>query len=132
MLNLAYWLGWILKRFSIEEPHDTEDKQRFSISLYYISAIILVYMMVCVAHVPRNYNSFELFHWVWTGTIQSNKQAYLAREEIYENSAGEDVVVPAITMPITTTGGGDITQDPNNWVNQCIAAYYGMKSVRLE
>ena len=99
----------------MEKQQDTEDKKRFSISLYYISAVTLVCMMVCVAHIPRDYNSFELFHW-----------------KIYKNSVGQDVVVSRITPPIASTGGGDITQDPNNWVNQCIAAYYGMKSVRLE
>ena len=92
------------------------------------------YLITCVAHIPGDYCSFTLLHWVRTGTMQANMEKYLEREEILRNSPGEDVVVEAITFPeeIYTSGAGEITSDAEHWINIGVSDYYGVKSVRTE
>ena len=47
--------------------------------------------------------------------------------------------VPAVVNPIVHGDsqppifqGGDVTEDPGNWINRCVADYYAVQSVRLQ
>ena len=126
MGNIIYWTGWMTKHYA--------SRKKQSISCYYISVLCSIFLITCVAHIPGDYCSFTLLHWVRTGTMQANMEKYLEREEILHNSLGEDVVVEAITFPegIYTSGAGEITSDAEHWINIGVSDYYGVKSVRTE
>ncbi len=38
-----------------------------------------------------------------------------------------DLTIPALSHTLNL---GDITPDPQFWVNRCVAEYYGLKSIR--
>lgn len=126
MGNIIYWTGWMTKHYA--------SRKKQSISCYYVSVLCGIFLITCVAHIPGDYCSFTLLHWVRTGTMQANMEKYLEREEILRNSPGEDVVVEAISFPegIYTSGAGEITSDTEHWINIGVSDYYGVKSVRTE
>lgn len=89
MGNVIYWTGWLTRHYT--------SRKKQSISCYYVSVLCGIFLITCVAHIPGDYCSFTLLHWVRTGTMQANMEKYL-EEEILRNSPGEDVVVEAITF----------------------------------
>lgn len=67
-----------------------------------------------------------------TGEAQEYHAQMLERAAICRSAPGEDVVLSARTAEPWVLAYEDITEDPADWKNAGMAAYYGNASVRLE
>ena len=67
-----------------------------------------------------------------TGEAQEYHAQMLERAEICRSASGKDVILPARTAEPWLLAYLDITEDPADWKNADMAAYYGNASVRVQ
>lgn len=56
----------------------------------------------------------------------------LALEQLEQAPENTDVVLTSLPEAPASVGGGFLTDDAGNWINQDVASYFGLQSVRIE
>ena len=92
---------------------------------------ILMYGTVHFSTNPLGtFTTWAAYYHLKLGDAALYYQEYLTRQTLYENSAGEDVVVrPFVNRPWLLLAF-NITEDPAHYDNGHVATYYRLNSIR--
>jgi hypothetical protein len=131
--NVIYWIGWGVNCFSEDRTITVESvSKKLKLSFYGVLLFMGLFWSMRLERI-RDYTSPRLLWHILNGNAEHYYTAMLEREEILLDNPDELLVVPKIEMPIPTSGGGDIVEDANNWVNEEVKDYYHLKiGVRVE
>lgn len=131
-VNEYYVCGWVMRKFfvlSAENSVTKEAGEQLS-GGFICTALVLAVGMYLACW--ENAAAHEAARLLRSGEAAAYSAEADARYRILENSAGEDIVVkPFESMPYLLCYE-DITGDADDWRNQWMAAYFGVRSVRTE
>jgi hypothetical protein len=90
---------------------------------------VVVVLAVSIVGAPNN---FEAFKDAYRGYRFYREVAERrAMIEAAKAAGQDDVVVPSLSRPPRTLLATEMTTDPENFRNRCVAAYHGLRSIRL-
>jgi hypothetical protein len=148
-LGLLNLIGFVINRYPLPERAESVVWLLFLLG-WFPSAVILAHWRGEAALEPRTVrllvpvaavlavsivgspNNFEAFKDTYRGYRYYREVA--ERRAIIQaaKAAGrEDVVVPSLSRPPRTLLATEMTTDPENFRNSCVAAYHGLRSIRL-
>ena len=147
--NVFYLTGWLMSRFrNTCEQHNMSYVTIMS-SLFsplkrycfFIVAGLLIIARILLApnfysdeRIPsqRNrYTSEQAYIDMRDGYAWRYHQTYLERIALLTDSETQDLLFEPYKNPPATLYFDDITEDPNDWRNQCVSVYFGKNSVAL-
>ena len=126
-LYVIYLTGWIVNTVVKQG-----DQWNLNYIAYYGTVVITAAVLIRGVYTIESFTSARIALCQYYGYAQNYMSAMLEREQILQQSEGQEVVLPASEMPVPSTGGGDISTDQESWVNKLVAEYYDLKSVRKE
>ena len=124
LLNVWYWLGW-LRRKGVFQKETWRPLLRRG---WIVAALLTV--VVGVGWYWNSLTCVRAAACLADGSAQAYWQAQVERLEVLQDPSVSDVVLSPIQGPALLFGG-DITQDPVNWRNNLVAAFYHKNSVAL-
>jgi hypothetical protein len=113
-----FLIGWILAGFISNLATKGTWPKSTSILIQLLGVLLFAYL---IRAIPRVYDKYPLY--------QARAQAWDARQQLImdEKSKGfTEITVPQFDSIYGIT---ELKNDPNNWVNQCAAKYYGVQSI---
>lgn len=147
-LNLIYFMGWLHRRFgdkpvlkTLGSIYDTPIRLRNAAAV-----ITFAFVIGCVGLVSISESESERGQAVF-GSMPMSVSATLSlangeaatydmelteRSEYLATAGYENVTLPALSVTPEIIFHADITEDPEYWINQMLAAYYGLASVQID
>lgn len=125
-INIIYILGWLQENILKDVNLKIE-----ILNWKYLSTVVVlsIAMLLCYGKESWGYKAFiELY----LGGPQIYAEEFLEREKKILSSKGEDVEVSAYSVKPELIYFDDIVEDKNDWRNQAVSAYYGLKSIKIE
>ncbi len=127
IINEGYFIGW-LRRVRGE-------KFRKGFTLHLSGFVILALLMWATVHFHHNplgtFTTFSAYYYIRIPQAVWYYNEYMARRELLEASAGQNVVLVPYQNKPWLFFIEDITEDPGDWRNNGVGRYYGLASVRL-
>ena len=131
--NLLYWTGWIMRRLYEEHPElDVNAKKKGKSCLW--QAFVLEFILYCFAayfYGGSTITTVSALNSLCSGQAARYREEYLERLEILQDDSIKDAYLKPYSDPPYLIHLDDIKEDPSNWLNGGLAAYYGKDSVRL-
>lgn len=130
--NELYWTGWFLRRAnSLNFENREGSAQR---KCYLLPGWIAGGVLLCLSLYIWGGDTLTTVSAVITlrrGEAQTYYAEYQERLAVLEDDTVKDVCFEPYTYYPYLLFFGDITGDPEDWVNRAVAAYYGKDSVTL-
>ena len=129
VINLLYWFGWLGKR----RNRKIQAAESSRISIFYV-LILAVIFVIGVKTLPGNkvMTSAEAIRSYRSGEMGLYKHVFNQRLEALYDPEIQDAVLRPYPYPRPRLFYfDDITQNPEDWRNESMSAYYHKNSVRL-
>lgn len=147
-LNLIYLMGWLHRRFG-DKPVFTALERVYEAPRRMKTAALLsvcVFAVGCVGQINITESDSERGSAVFdnmpmsisaslsllNGDAAAYDRELTMRSEYLSQTDEHEVTVPPLTVTPEVIFHIDITEDSGYWINQMLADYYGLASVRLE
>lgn len=131
-LYLVYFLGFIRHRLGLRPERENGDRS-VADGTDCILALIVLFLFGGAMDLHVNPDG-ACFSSALADLRSGTAQAYLAenesRYEIFHDSSVRDVTVTEFENRPALLFFADLDEDPDNWINQAVAVYYGKDSVR--
>lgn len=132
--NELYWTGWLVLRLKerYELVQKNHSKWAFDPLLpgWCLGGILLFFSLYVWA--GDTLTSLSALQSLRYGFAEVYYQENQARLELLEDDTIKDVILEPFTYTPYVLYFGDITKDPDDWVNYTMAHYFGKDSVRLD
>lgn len=131
--NELYWIGWCHRRFADCRQVQREERANqvsWLLAGWGIGMGVLVYGLSIWG--GSTLTSVSAYQSLVRGEARQYYEENQKRLEILKDERIQDVELEPFTMKPYVLFFGDIVQDPEDWVNQHMADYYGKNSVRLK
>lgn len=125
-INAAYIIGW-LQNFISEESII-----KIQISNWKFVQTVAILSFALFFSSVKNTWAFEALKEIYHGEAKAYSEQYFEREAMLLDSAGEDVTVLSFRVKPKLLFFDDITDNTDDWRNEGISNYYGLKSIVLE
>lgn len=130
--NELYWTGWLLRRFQlmkIENEKDNASHKCYLLPGWIAGGILLCYALSIWG--GSTLTSWSAFNSLRTGEAKLYYEEYQERLVVLEDDTIKDAYLEPYTSAPYLLFFGDITDDPDDWVNRGLAAFYNKNTVTL-
>lgn len=129
--NELYWVGWLCRKklISFGSMENVQTKKSYLLSGWIAGGIALCFALYVWA--GNTLTSLSAVDSLRRGYAQVYYAEYLERLTVLEDDSKKDVCFKPYTYYPYLLFFGDITDDPNDWVNRTMSFYYGKDSVTL-
>lgn len=125
--NFVYWLGWLYSK--IKDWNCIKTIQLQGKVGFYIGVIIFICFMKIDLEKMTTGIAIES---IISGEAKQYQAEIEERKVLYNNPAVKDVRLQPLTVfPVLVTKEEDIPEDPENWINTAMAAWYEKNSIAL-
>jgi hypothetical protein len=124
-INVFYLIGWFQKRKKLNV------NPKISLGLLFLIGILGVINYHTTEIPQREYITYGAYCSYITGEAQTFHQEYLEREELL-NSDQTVVTLKSFSVKPFPFWTYDISEDPSDWKNQAVAAWYKKQSVMIK
>lgn len=130
VVNEFYWIGWYSRK-RIQKGKENKEVG-YNVFYYLLCAGLAFLVFVTSNNQAGSFSSYGAWYYVHTGEAANFRQEHLNRLEIIEEGEGLDVVVSAHCFrPWLLCGSDELSENPEAEANRFMAAYYGLKSIRI-
>lgn len=128
IINLAYWLGWLVRRFDAVRAHCR------AITLTGLIVLGIIFGAGCLGGLltGASFSAVSALSSIRSGEAAAYRAECEARLVLLNDSTVSDVCLPPLSARPYVLFFDDITPDPTDWRNESLAKYYGKDSVTLE
>lgn len=129
--NELYWVGWLCRKGLVSFGSAENGQMKGS---YLLSGWIMGGALLCISLYIWGGSTLTSLSAVWslrTGQAQTYRAEYLERLAVLEDDSVKDVFFEPYTYGPYLLFFGDITDNPEDWVNYAVSSYYGKNSVTL-
>ncbi len=125
-VNVTYWLGWVaahvkdgaVGRFILVDKNS---------KWYVYLPVCMLFSLICFS--VTDSHAFTAVNTLTSGAAAVYNKEYYARDALLSDSAGKDVVVDSFSVRPRLLYFDDISEDPTDWRNNAMSAYYQLNSV---
>lgn len=128
--NELYWIGWLRNRLDRNGEKEAKVQKSYFLPGLMVGLFVLLYSLSIWG--GSTLTSVSAFQSLRRGEAKQYWEENEARLEILEDASLRDVVLKPFAVKPYVLFFGDIVEDPEDWVNQHMAEYYGKDSVTLE
>ena len=126
VLWLLFLLGWFPSAVILTHWLTGETLERYTARLF-VPAVVLLTLSILGA--PNNFEAFKDTYRGYRYHLEMARRHELIRAA--KASGQTDVLLPSLSRPPRTLLATEITTDPDNFRNRCLAEYHGFRSIRL-
>lgn len=127
--NELYWIGWLVRKKKVYESN-TNTTAGYLLPGWVLGAVLLALALYVWG--GDTLSSVSAAYSLHRGEAQSYYAEYQERLAVLEDETVTDAVFKPYTFIPYVLYFGDITDKPEDWVNQSVANYYGKNSVVLQ
>lgn len=129
--NELYWVGWLCRKklISFGNLENVQPKKSYLLSGWIAGGIALCFALYVWG--GSTLTSLSAVDSLRRGHAQVYYEEYLERLTLLQDDSIKDVSFEPYTYHPYLLFFGDITDDPNDWVNYTMSFYYGKNSVTL-
>lgn len=127
--NELYWIGWLVRKKKVYESN-TNTTEGYLLPGWMLGAVLLALALYVWG--GDTLSSVSAAYSLHRGEAQSYYAEYQERLAVLEDETVTDAVFKPYTFIPYVLYFGDITDKPEDWVNQAVANYYGKNSVVLQ
>lgn len=129
--NELYWVGWLCRKKMISDgsAEDSQTNRSYLLSGWILGGI--AFCFVLYVYGGNTLTSLNAVDSLRHGYAQVYYAEYLERLAVLEDDSIKEVYFEPYTYHPYLLFFGDITSDPNDWVNYTMSSYYGKDSVTL-
>ncbi len=136
-LTVCYVTGWAQKRlegagiatFKVSKEVTLSPNSKAAVIA--CIAFLFIGSVLCVIPNPEYYTFSMAAVDLLNGNAKAYAEAMQERIEIYNDSAGMDVEVAALSVKPKLLCTSDISEDSEDWINLGVCRFYGLNSVRV-
>lgn len=126
----TYWLGWLAHRKQAEEIRLGVFLEAAGSRMTVV--VLLVVLLVCGFTMDKNtYHSISALRSLVKGEAASFHEESMERYALYQDETIQDVMVEPYSVLPALFAITDLSEDPENWLNQAVADYFSKDSVTV-
>lgn len=130
--NELYWIGWVFRRIDFEKMENGgggSPKKSYLLPGWIVGGVLLCLTMAYWA--GSTVTTVSAVNSLRHGQAQIYYAEHQERLKVLEDDSIKDVYFEPFSYYPYLLFFGDITDNPNDWVNTAVAQYYGKDSVTL-
>ena len=137
LVNITYYMGWINRKINNEITKEINIGESI---IQIFKKYIFVYFGICAVLFIiffmksdyKNTTTIKVIDLLKSGEVQLYGQEMQERIYMYNDESITDVEVNDVTVKPSLLYCGDLSEDPENWINQAMNRYYKKNSIFMK
>ena len=131
--NELYWVGWLVRRlekkYEVIQKADVKRECNLLLPGWCLGGILLCFTLIFWG--GTTLTSVSALTSLRDGGAKQYYQEYKARLELLEDSSVKEVTLEPFSYKPYVLYFGDLTENPDDWVNNSMERYFGKDSIIL-